>query len=171
MALINKLPEDPWAVEFHEKLKIMSKLNIGDPAPDITLNTPEGNPINLSSLKAKGVLLEFWASWCNPCRMENPNLVKLYNKYNEQGFEIFSISLDGVPQQDNAKQDWLNAIKADGLIWKNHASELLGWNSSTVPLYEVRSIPHTILIDREGNILGKNLIGEDLEHKLNSLFN
>ncbi|MGB0887918.1 MAG: TlpA family protein disulfide reductase [Vicingaceae bacterium] len=140
-------------------------------ATDFTLNDINGNPIALSSFKGKVLLVDFWASWCGPCRRESPNLVKAYNKYNIKGFDILSVSLDGVPQQQTPKQDWLNAIKADGLIWKNHVSDIKGWNSSVVSLYGLRSIPATLLIDKEGNIIAKNLRGKALEHKLASIFN
>ena len=97
-------------------------------------------------------------------------MVKAYKKFNPQGFEVFSVSLDGVPQQQNAKQDWINAIKADGLVWKNHASSLEGWNSSVIKTYGIKGIPFTILIDKEGIIIGKNLKGKALEHQLASIF-
>jgi thiol-disulfide isomerase/thioredoxin len=170
-ALTEKLYDDPWVIVFHKKVKSMDNLSIGKPAPEITLNDPQGNSISLSSLKGKVVLIDFWASWCRPCRMENPNVVKVYNKYKTKGFDVLSISLDGVQQQQTPKQDWINAISSDGLIWKNHVSDLKGWNSSMVPLYGLKSIPFTLLIDKEGNILGQNLRGKELEHKLVSIFN
>ncbi len=168
--LTKSLPFDPWAVDFHEKVKNMDNLSVGKIAPDFTLNDPQGNPIALSSLKGKVVLIDFWASWCRPCRMENPNVVKAYDKYKTQVFDVLSVSLDGVPQQKRAKEDWIGAIKADGLIWKNHVSDLKGWNSSMVPLFGLKGIPFTLLIDADGKILGKNLRGEELEHKLASIF-
>ena len=120
--------------------------------------------------KGKVVYIDFWASWCKPCRIENPNVVEAYKKFNKQGFEVFSVSLDGMQQQPNAKQDWINAIEKDNLIWKNHVSDLQGWNSSVVPLYNISGIPFAVLLDREGKIIAKNLRGEELHNKLAELF-
>jgi len=139
-------------------------------APEITLNDISGNPISLSSLKGKVVLLDFWASWCRPCRLESPNVVKAYQKYHSKGFEVLSVSLDGIPQQQNPREDWLNAIKQDSLIWNTHISDLKGWESKAVLIYDIESIPFTLLIDKEGRILEKNLRGTNLENKLATLF-
>jgi thiol-disulfide isomerase/thioredoxin len=132
-------------------------------APDFTLSTPDGNPISLSSLKGKVVLIDFWASWCGPCRKENPNLVKLYQKYKSKGFTILSVSLD----DDEAK--WKNAIEADGLIWPNHVSDLKGWESPMTQVYGFNSIPHTVIINKEGKINGVGLRGELLEKKIKTI--
>ena len=132
-------------------------------APDFTLSTPDGDPISLSSLKGKVVLIDFWASWCGPCRKENPNLVKLYQKYKSKGFTILSVSLD----DDEAK--WKNAIEADGLIWPNHVSDLKGWESPMTQVYGFNSIPHTVIINKEGKINGIGLRGEQLEKKINTI--
>lgn len=129
-------------------------------APEISLKNPEGKVIKLSSLRGKVVLIDFWASWCGPCRRENPNVVRLYNQYKDKGFTVYSVSLD----QDAAA--WKNAIKADGLIWPNHVSDLLGWNTPMTQLYGFNSIPHTVLIDKNGKIIGTGLRGEFLEQKL-----
>jgi len=169
-ALAKTMNNSPWFTDFHKKVESMVLLLIGDPAPDFTLNNTEGNPISLSSLKGKIVLIDFWASWCRPCRAENPNVVKAYKKYNKKGFDVMSVSLDGMPRQQNAKQNWLDAIEKDDLIWKNHLSDLKGWSSSVVPMYGIEGIPFTLLIDKEGIILGKNLRGEALENKLAELF-
>ncbi|MCO6498993.1 MAG: AhpC/TSA family protein [Vicingus serpentipes] len=169
-ALFEKMPNSIYYQRFHEKVANIINLKEGDVAPDFTLNDLSGNPISLSSLKGKVVLLDFWASWCRPCRIENPNLVKAYNKYHSKGFEVLSVSLDGMPQQQNPKEDWLNAIKKDGLVWNTHISDLKGWESEAVGIYGVESIPFTLLIDKEGIILGKNLRGPQLENKLNEIF-
>jgi peroxiredoxin len=132
---------------------------IGQPAPEIELETPEGKELALSSLKGKVVLIDFWASWCGPCRKEMPNVVKAYAKFKNKGFEIFGVSLD----QDKAR--WIEAIQKDGITWPQ-VSDLKQWQSSVVRQYNIQGIPYTVLLDREGNILAKNLRGEELEKKL-----
>ncbi|MDB4075723.1 thioredoxin-like domain-containing protein [Crocinitomicaceae bacterium] len=134
------------------------------PAPEIALNNPDGVELKLSSLKGKYVLIDFWASWCGPCRRESPNVVRLYNKYKDRGFTIYSVSLD-----DNMEA-WKAAIKSDGLAWPNHVSDLLKWNSPLPQLYGFTGIPHTVLINKEGNVIGVGLRGESLEQKLNEVF-
>lgn len=133
-------------------------------APDISLSSPEGKTIKLSSLRGKYVLIDFWASWCAPCRQENPNVVKLYNKYKNKGFTVYSVSLD------NDATKWKAAIAADGLVWPNHVSDLLQWNSPMPQLYGFDGIPHTVLINPEGKIIGTGLRGATLEQKLIELF-
>ncbi len=150
-------------------------IQIGQPAPDITLPSPNGKQYSLSSLKGKVVLLDFWASWCGPCRRENPNVVKVYNKYKDRGFEVFSVSLDGIDSRsaarfessgqslqaaiENSKQRWVQAIQDDGLIWPYHVSDLKKWEAAPAALYGVNAIPRTFLIDREGKIAEINLRG------------
>lgn len=132
-------------------------------APDLIMKSPEGKEIKLSSLKGKVVLVDFWASWCGPCRKENPNVVRLYNKYKNKGFTIYSVSLD------TEKSSWVNAIEQDGLIWPNHVSDLLGWKSFVVKLYGFDAIPHTVLVGKDGNIIDIGLRGKALEDKLAEL--
>ncbi len=134
----------------------------GSPAPDIILPDPDGKNIALSSLRGKYVLIDFWASWCKPCRLENPNVVKMYKKYSGKNFEIYGVSLD----RDRDK--WLEAIKEDKLTWP-HVSDLQFWNSAAAQLYNIQSIPFTLLIDPEGNVVQKNLRGRNLENKLEEL--
>ena len=147
----------------------MATLGIGDKAPEIAMRDPQGNIRKLSDLKGKVVLIDFWASWCRPCRMENPNVVKTYNEYkdvrfkNGNGFEVFSVSLD------QNKVSWEAAIKQDGLVWENHVSDLQGRRNAAGQTYGVNSIPATYLIDGEGNIIKKNLRGQALRNTLEVL--
>ncbi len=133
-------------------------------APEIALNSPDGKTIKLSDLRGKIVLIDFWASWCGPCRKESPNVVKMYKKYQSKGFTVLSVSLD---EDINA---WKGAIQKDGLIWPNHVSDLKGWNSAMPSLYGFEAIPFTVLVNREGKIIGKELRGEKLEQKLEQVF-
>ena len=137
-------------------------LSVGNIAPELKFSNPEGKEIKLSSLRGKMVLIDFWASWCGPCRMENPAVVKAYNKYkdakfkNAKGFDVYSVSLD------KNKESWLKAIKQDKLVWKSHVSDLKFWNSEAATLYGVESIPTNWLIDGNGIIVAKNLRGQNL---------
>ncbi len=142
-----------------------SNIAVGKMAPEITLPNISGQTRVLSSLRGKVVLLDFWASWCGPCRKENPNVVAVFNKYNSKGFDVFSVSLD------ENKFAWEAAIKKDGLVWNNHVSDLGGWKSAVVPIYEIESIPFPVLIDKEGKIvaMGESLRGDGLENELKKL--
>lgn len=153
--------------EIKRQLKAEKELNtivgIGSTAPEITLLNPEDDTVSLSSLRGKYVLLDFWASWCRPCRIENPNLVINYKKYHDKGFEIFQVSLD------KNKDSWISAIESDQLTWI-HVSDLQFWNSAAAKLYRVQSIPASFLLDKNGKIIAKNLRGDALEAKLSEIF-
>lgn len=147
-----------------EKMKGSLPLAPGSEAKDIALPDPKGDTLRLSDYKGKVVLLDFWASWCGPCRRENPNVVKLYKKYNKDGFEVFSVSLD------KSKEKWMAAIEQDGLLWDGHVSDLQYWRSRAAQKYNVSSIPYTVLIDEEGKVIGTKLRGAALEEKLHEIY-
>ncbi|MDX5345965.1 MAG: AhpC/TSA family protein [Hymenobacteraceae bacterium] len=156
------LPESDYTKALATKVQKMRGASVGQTAPDIKLPNPEGKELALSDYRGKYVLVDFWASWCGPCRKENPNVVRMYNKYKDKGFEIFGVSLD------QNKDKWVQAIANDKLTWP-HVSDLQGWQSSAAQLYNVTSIPQTVLVDKEGKIIAKGLRGEALEQKLASL--
>lgn len=147
----------------------MAAVGIGDKAPDIAMRDPEGNIRKLSDLKGQVVLIDFWASWCRPCRMENPNVVRTYSEFkdvafkNGDGFTVFSVSLD------QNKAAWINGIKKDNLVWENHVSDLQGWRNAAAGLYGVNSIPATYLIDGDGVVIKRNLRGQALKNTLTKL--
>ena len=137
---------------------------MGDVAPNLELPNPDGEMISLESLRGKYVLLDFWAGWCKPCRAENPNVVRMYQKYNDDGFEVFSVSLD------RTKNQWVSAIEQDGLVWPYHVSDLKYFQSEAAITYKINAIPFALLLDPEGRVIGKNLRGRALQAKLESIF-
>ncbi len=165
-ALKKKYPDNIFVnsvYQQYQQQKAKVKLLPGEPAPEIALPTPTGEIYKLSSLKGKVVLVDFWASWCSPCRRANPHVVSLYKKYHEKGFDILGVSLD------RDKQSWMKAIESDGLVW-HQVSDLKYWQSEAARLYGVRGIPYTVLVDREGKIIATGLRGPALEAKLKEIF-
>jgi thiol-disulfide isomerase/thioredoxin len=190
-SLLNAYPNDLYTKQFNSKVLSMdTKLKaqpvaVGVEAPEINLPNPDGKKMALSSLRGEVVLLDFWASWCRPCRMTNPHVVEMYKKYNKKGFDIFNVSLDGIDDKrlaayqndadliakamDLEKSKWKQAIKQDKLTWKNHVSQLRSWSSPVAATYGVNSIPKTFLIDRKGIIRYQNLRGKALEDAIKTL--
>jgi len=173
--LMKKYPNSSLAKQLHtlvvqtkeqiKKEKMMSQGGMyGKDAPEIAYPGPDGKIYRLSDLRGKYVLLDFWASWCRPCRIENPNLVKNYKKYHDKGFEIFQVSLD------RNKEAWIKAIKDDNLESWYHVSDLKYWKSEPAKLYGVRAIPSNFLIDKNGKIIATNLRGNSLGEKLKEIF-
>lgn len=162
-ALNKDLRKTDMAKELDLRIAAERLTAIGKPAPDFSQNDVNDKPFSLASLKGKVVLLDFWASWCSPCRAENPNMLKQYKIYKDKGFEILSVSLD------SKKADWLKAIEEDGLPWL-HVSDLKGWNNAAGRLYGVRGVPACYLIDKDGKIIADNVRGEKLNEKLAEIF-
>jgi peroxiredoxin len=147
------------------KIEIAKKTGVGKPAIDFTQNDTLGNPVSLSSFRGKYVLIDFWASWCGPCRKENPNLVAAYAKYNNKGFDVLGVSLD----QPTGKEKWMKAIHDDKLTW-TQVSDLKYWKNDVAVMYGIQAIPQNYLIDPKGIIVGKNLRGDELLDKLEEIF-
>jgi peroxiredoxin len=161
--LSEKVKQSPSGQSVKKMLDVYKTIAVGMVAPDIKQPGTDGKDISLSSLKGKYVLVDFWASWCGPCRKENPNIVKAYNQYKDKGFEILGVSYD------NKKDRWEGAIKKDGLAWPQ-VSDLKGWQNATAEIYHIKAIPSNLLVDKEGRIVAKNLLGKKLYSKLAEIF-
>ncbi|MDH4058684.1 MAG: AhpC/TSA family protein [Cyclobacteriaceae bacterium] len=152
------------AKDFIAMVEKMRVTAVGMEAPEISLPSPDGKVVPLSSLRGKYVLVDFWAKWCGPCRRENPNIVKAYNEYKDKGFTVYGVSLD------RAREDWLQGIREDGLTW-THVSDLKFWQSEAAKTYNITAIPFSLLLDPNGVIIAKNLRGAALDEKLEEIFN
>lgn len=157
--LSNSIKQTTKGEEIKKMIDTYHTVAIGKVPPDIIQPAPDGKTVSLSSLKGKYVLVDFWASWCGPCRRENPNVVKIYNQYKDKGFEIFGVSYD------NKKDKWEKAIKDDGLTWY-HVSDLQGWKNATSDVYGIKAIPSNFILDKDGKIIAKNLFGKKLSDKI-----
>ena len=162
---LKNFSDNKFVMEYKKSYEAAQKTGIGAVAPEIALADTSGKIVKRSSLKGQYVLVDFWASWCRPCRGESPNLVKAYKKYHKKGFTIYSVSLD------KDKASWLKAINKDHLQSWTHVSDLKGWKSQGAADYGIRSIPANFLLDKNGKIIAKNLRGQALDKKLSEIFN
>lgn len=169
-------PNTPYAKDYESTISKLQNqvamtesgaksIAVGEPAPDISMPNPDGKTYKLSDLKGKVVLLDFWASWCGPCRRANPSVVSAYNRFKNKGFTIYSVSLD------KDRQKWVDAIQQDGLDWQYHVSDLKAWNNQAAELYQIHSIPQQYLIGKDGKIAAISQPGASLEAQLEKMMN